>query len=103
MNRYSNRTGRVTDKGLDFIEIDSVRYPITTPAARERIYKSQVTIDDRVEFNTNSYTWEIIFMKNLEPHHTYHWNPQGGYSEDPNDPDEVHDMEAVYGHSFEGM
>lgn len=105
MTGYDNKYGRITNKGMDFIEIDSVRYPTTTGTAISRRSAALPEVGDRVEFNFNSTSKEIIFMKNMDRVVSgYNLRQQNaGYCEDPNDPDECHDMEAVYGHSFEGM
>lgn len=104
MTGFQNYSGRVTGRGLDFIEIDSVRYPITTSESISRIVSANPSVGDRVEFNFNTLTKEIIFMKNHDRKPSQTSYPRmNRYVEDPRDPDEVHDMAAVYGHSFEGM
>ena len=101
MNKFNNIYGHITDIGKDFIEIDSVKYTISSNHALTRISKANPRVGDSVEFNLNSVTREIIFLKNLDK--KFHRVSKNKYVEDPRDPDEVHDMEAVYGHDFEGM
>jgi hypothetical protein len=103
MNDFDNKYGYVTAKGDNYIEIDSVKYPTTSPCSYTRVALAAPSIGDRLEFNFNKFTKEIIFMKNKDRKSAHYTTGSWGYVEDPRDPDECHDMEAVYGNSFEGM
>lgn len=108
--QYTNHTGKVTGISEDSIEISSRTFRKTTPEAKKRVARADVSIGSEVEFNYNTATNEIIFIRDITPYTPQPWfvplkrkHSSRGYSEDPRDPDEVHDMEAVYGHDFEGM
>jgi hypothetical protein len=99
---YNNQYGKVTGIGKNFIEIDSIKYPVTNKYSCERIALARPFVGNRVEFNFNVLTKEIIFIQNKDRKSSHYTTGPWGYVEDPRDPDEAHDMNAIYGHSFEG-
>jgi hypothetical protein len=108
MPDYNNQEGIITKIESDSIFINDRQYFAKEPKAKTIISASQAGIGDDVIFNFHFATHEIIFLRMKHPYYrgtekrSRSTGPYG-YTEDPRDPDEVHDMEAVYGHGFEGM
>jgi hypothetical protein len=103
MAEYNNREGKVTALNQDSIIIDNVEYPATDWRTKCIISASQCRVGDPVIFNFNHRTRDIIYLRMKYPYYKGTVGHAHRYNEDPRDPDEVHDMEIMYGHDFEGM
>jgi len=107
MPDYNNQEGKVTKIESDSIFINDRQYFAKDIKAKTIISASQASVGDDVIFNFHFATHEIIFFRMKNPYYrgteARAHSRRRGYSEDPRDPDECHDMEAVYGHGFEGM
>lgn len=103
---YANHEGIVTDINQDDITIGGEKYLTTTFKSKCIINASQCGVGDPVIFNFNTATREIIYLHMKHPYYRgteARAHNHSRYVEDPRDPDEVHDMAAVYGCEFEGM
>lgn len=103
MSEYHNHEGTITKLTHDTILIDDQEYSIKDFKSKTILSASQAAVGDRVIFNYHCVTREIIFLRMKHPYYRGIGVCPRQYVEDPRDPDEVHDMEMVYGHSFEGM
>lgn len=101
MKNYRNKSGIVERTTRDSITIDGIIYTAGDDEGRRRITLASPQIGDTVEFNHHCLTNDIIYLRNLTRSKAY--NRYSSYVEDPRDPDEVHDMEMVYGNDFEVM